>query len=425
MDTPAPDPAAAPTAEALDAAAYAAQAERSKPCAWLLMLVLIGIFTAAALSERNPFAEGQLYLTLRSDVLLTFGGRPNWSEDVVAFLTCPFIHSDVISLVFALLWLSGLARGVETQFGGLGMFGIFLASAMAASFFSAQYGPQMMIDAGAFGGIAGLIGCRLGYAVRWFGRLPRSIAVSLIVQFFFLVGFLTLMHYVVKLYANLDALPWDMLGGAIAGILLGLIVPPVVPLAHEGPELRRAVRLGFGCLCVLAAGYGQVGRWTRPASEIEELVKPQLVDVHVPALGMTFGLAPDAQMVRGNDYNYHSDDGRLSVFTRPKSPFDELSWESTRQIRNYREKRREREPETAVYIGEQREGSVVAPDGSALSYVRTTVGYERGDVHEYELWYAFLNESRLVFLIYPFEPQDSLEREWIEDSLRRFRFDEP
>lgn len=423
MDQPAAeeDRVADGVPQPMQLAQYVEQVRGFKLLAWVLMLSMIGIYARAALSSRDALSSSQMYGALRHDVLVQFGGRPNWSTALELYSTAPLIHRDLLSLILALLWMLGLARRAEGRLGALGMLAVFVLSSLAGGLATHAWGPHWLIDAGSWGGVAGLVGHGLGWGLRHFRRLPSQVATGSISQFFWLAGLVVLMHFVFQAYAGVGYLPWDMLGGVLAGITLGVFLPPRLP---ECGELGTAARRGLGLACLGLLGFGQVHLATRQPDEIQQIARRELVEWNAPELGLTFGVDPDWPVEQPDEYRLLIDGGRIFVFTRRRSPFDSLTWESTRQLKMYREGLPRSQPNTRMYVGEQLERRIVGVDGVERVCSQTTVGYDSRDIQHYEIWFTFLGEERLVILIYRLEPDDAFDAEWVEESIRHFRFNE-
>ncbi len=400
---------------------YAQQVRGFKLLAWVLMLSMIGIYARAALSSRDALSKGQMYGALRHDVLVEFGGRPNWSDALELYATAPLIHRDMLSLILAILWMLGLARRAEGRLGALGMLAVFVLSSLAGGAAIHVFGPHWLIDAGSWGGVAGLVGHGLGWGIRYYRVLPREVASGSISQFFWLAGLVGLMHFVFQAYAGVGYMPWDMIGGVVAGITLGLFLPPRLPASGE---LGTSVRRGLGLACLGLLGFGQYHLAVRPPEEVQQIARRELVEWSDPELGLTFGVDPDWPVEQPDEYRLLIDGGRIFVFTRGRSPFDSLTWESTRQLKMYREGLPARQPNTQMYVGEQLKRRIMGVDGIERVCSQTTVGYDSRDVQHYEIWFTFLAEERLVILIYRLEPDDSFDAEWVEESIRHFRFNE-
>lgn len=148
-------------------------------------------------------------------------------------LTAPFLHWDFQHLFFNLFVLSFLSIHIEGLLGMVGLWSVFLSTAILAGTSTLAFYPSQ-VSMGASGGIYGLFGALLTLLIVTRGRRVYQARFTSIVMILWLL-------YV--LVTNLSS-PWvdnaSHLGGMCAGLIVGVFSAPLY--RHSSLTLGRRLR---------------------------------------------------------------------------------------------------------------------------------------------------------------------------------------
>lgn len=106
--------------------------------------------------------------TTNSETLLKFGAmRPDLVRDgqYFRFITPIFIHIGFVHLMFNTTFLQATGSTVESIFGKLNFFLIYMLSGIMGNIFSFGFGSDSTISAGASTALYGMLGVMLGFTV--------------------------------------------------------------------------------------------------------------------------------------------------------------------------------------------------------------------------------------------------------------------
>jgi len=154
------------------------------------------------------------------------------------------LHGSVLHLFVNGFMLYQLGRLAENIYGRMGLLVLFVGSAISGCAFSAFVGHNMSV--GASGAVMGLVGACIAFGFRYRRQIPD-----------FLRGTFrgTLVFYA-AIILLLGAIPgidgWGHLGGALGGVVLGLVLPAMI-LRGEGARRPGWVWLPFGASMAVSA----------------------------------------------------------------------------------------------------------------------------------------------------------------------------
>ena len=162
-------------------------------------------------------------------------------------ISCLFVHVGLLHLVLNGFGLIVLGRLAEHLFGSARTIAIFAVSGIAGALASYAASPAG-ISAGASGAGFGLLGAvfveitwhRQRYRAAWKRGLWGGLAVIAVSQLGFDV-----------FYPMVDQ--WAHGGGLAAGAVIGLALSPSTRWTRTAGVLGRALAIGFGAVCVVAA----------------------------------------------------------------------------------------------------------------------------------------------------------------------------
>ena len=260
------DPERVPTLAAVDlaerqvvAGGYSAPAKRALTVTQpYVSYALIGIFAGIWLLEqatRRAALGGSDYPILDVGALVA---GPHASTDWWTVVTAGFVHSggDITHVLFNGLAVYWIGASIERLYGPVVLVGTFLGSVIGASLFfiaASDAGlPTGGAVVGASGGIAGLVGLLLVLG-RVQGRdVPVGVVASVRQYALVIIAINVVFGLVSKDVSNTGHL-----GGLLAGMLIGLVLPPL--RAVGGRDLSTAERLAVGAVvvfCAVALGVG-------------------------------------------------------------------------------------------------------------------------------------------------------------------------
>lgn len=219
-----------------------------------LVAVMVVVFVHALLLDHAPPVPYCTDLTespraLRASASTVQGFVCRWGaipdslhegRGLATLVTSVFIHTSWLHLVFNLAFLGAFAPRVEEDLGHLGLFGVFLGSAVLGGAAHVLLVPNLTVPSiGASGGVAGVLGAHLLLAPLAQVRvLVGPVPVRLPTWFVLLlwVGPQLFLTGVVLRRAEYPAgVSYEV---HVAGFLLGLLVAGAVLLAR--PDLRRS-----------------------------------------------------------------------------------------------------------------------------------------------------------------------------------------
>lgn len=152
-----------------------------------------------------------------SDILISFGAKYNpliKSGEVWRLLTCAFLHSGFIHIGCNMYSLYIIGPQINQIYGAWRYFVIYIISCITSSLLSFFMSPYS-ISVGASGGIFGLMGALLAFAIIERHRIEKRSLSSL------------LQIIVINLFIGLNIKNIDNfghIGGLLGGILLGYII---------------------------------------------------------------------------------------------------------------------------------------------------------------------------------------------------------
>lgn len=140
-------------------------------------------------------------------------------QPAVMFVTYGLLHAGLIHLGMNMLSLVAVARELGRFVGPWKMALIYLVSQFAAAALFGAMAPHGGPMVGASGAIFGLAGALIGQAIAW--RLGRGMSMQPVWRAVLVIGGLNL-----ALTVLMPTIAWEAhLGGALAGLALGLILP--------------------------------------------------------------------------------------------------------------------------------------------------------------------------------------------------------
>lgn len=142
-------------------------------------MILIGIniivFLITAFLSNNIF-------DIDARILLIFGAKYNpliYSGEVWRLLTCAFLHGGIVHIAFNMYALYAIGPQIEQIYGRKKYLIIYIISCITSSLLSVIASPRT-ISVGASGGIFGLMGALLAFAISERHRLEKRYISSLI-----------------------------------------------------------------------------------------------------------------------------------------------------------------------------------------------------------------------------------------------------
>jgi membrane associated rhomboid family serine protease len=166
----------------------------------------------------NPFSPG---------LLLAFGalgGGALAAGEPWRIITAAFVHVNLIHLLFNCWCVFSLGRAVESFYGTRRMFVCFVACTIAANLAAVVASSSDAIQVGTIGGLFGLDGVILGFALRNRKALaPNQFYRTVSSTLFWPVFWIVLAYTVFEGRGNIEGL----VAGFAAGAMLGLVLEAV------------------------------------------------------------------------------------------------------------------------------------------------------------------------------------------------------
>ena len=144
-------------------------------CTMILIGINIIVFLITAFLSNNIF-------DIDTRVLLTFGAKYNpliYSGEIWRLLTCAFLHGGIVHIGFNMYALYAIGPQIEQIYGTKKYLLIYLSSCITSSMLSVIASPRT-ISVGASGGIFGLMGALLAFAICERHKLEKRYIWSLI-----------------------------------------------------------------------------------------------------------------------------------------------------------------------------------------------------------------------------------------------------
>lgn len=213
--------------------------------AWLVDVLQNGSSTADTASALHVIALGGRSTPLVADV------GESWR-----LLSCHFVHTSVLHLVFNLVFLFMVGGALEHASRRSDYAALILFSAVASSLASLLGTPQ--VSAGSSGIVFGVLGAAVTFGLRYHDRLGSS------VQRYFgiwVLPFLVILFVVGMRNPGVDHA--SHLGGLCAGLIGGMLLPIALPNYPWLPQKRhwpvRFVGAGVFCIATIAIAPNLVG----------------------------------------------------------------------------------------------------------------------------------------------------------------------
>ncbi len=259
---------------------------RGFPWVTLLVCAVATIaYGSAWLLETWPLAQGPIDTTNALHVI-ALGGR---STPLVAdageswrLLSCHFVHTSVLHLVFNLVFLFTVGGALEHASRRSDYAALLLFSAVASSVASLLGTPQ--VSAGSSGMVFGVLGAAVTFGLRYHDRLAPS------VQRYFgvwVLPFLVILFGVGMRNPGVDHA--SHLGGLCAGLLGGMVLPialpdyPWLPIRRHWPV--RLVGAALDTILAVAVAPALVGGGRRNAVALDNGVVLQVPSRWRPRFG--------------------------------------------------------------------------------------------------------------------------------------------
>lgn len=244
---------------------------RQKPVAIYGLMALI---LAVAVAQFVFRVDSTSALQMSVPDLIAMGGNlppRTRAGEYWRLATATLLHGGVLHVMLNLLciWIAG--RSLERLIGGLWSLAVFAATGLAASVASYAFGSDNMVAIGASGGALGLVGTGLVVATRlraWTGRGLLQLQ------------FLQILIPSLIMLRSPDGSMVDLaahLGGALAGILLGIILllPPIWPAALIMPRAKFLAASVVAAFVGLAGwgGFTVISGWSEEITNIQSALQ--------------------------------------------------------------------------------------------------------------------------------------------------------
>ncbi|TMA24485.1 MAG: rhomboid family intramembrane serine protease [Deltaproteobacteria bacterium] len=249
---------------------------RRTPSTYALLLVFAAFFAAEGIIGKDASVESGAAL-IRLGALYAPALRDGdwWRLGSYAFLHIGWAH--ILANSWS-LWV--LAPQLELTFGSNLTLGLFAATAVAggagSAFWSLHQGTAVLA-AGASGGVLGLFGATAALYWRMRHRLPQDVQRRIVRA----IGLNVLLIFAIAYAAPVDNAAHA--GGAISGLLLGLIAP--LPMLERRPWHTVAQAVLIAGALALAAMEGAAVAWAvhpRPRTLRGAGVEAQVPGMLVP-----------------------------------------------------------------------------------------------------------------------------------------------
>ncbi len=239
--------------------------------AWLADLLQNGASTVDTGSALHVISRGARSTPLVADV------GESWR-----LLSCHFVHTSVLHLVFNLVFLFMVGGALEHASRRSDYAALILFCAVASSLASLLGTPQ--VSAGSSGIVFGVLGAAVTFGLRYQDRLATS------VQRYFgiwVLPFLVILFVVGMRNPGVDHA--SHLGGLCSGLIGGMLLPIALPdypwLPHKRHWPVRFVAAGVFCIATIAVAPNLVGGDQRRAVALDNGVTLQVPSRWRPRFG--------------------------------------------------------------------------------------------------------------------------------------------
>jgi len=218
---------------------------RSTPLTYLFIGINLGMFALTWL------AGGMSVTGANHLALVGFGAKENFLIDTEGqywrLVTSIFLHIGFLHLFFNnyALWIIG--QEIEKLYGSARFTALYLLTGIAGSVASYYYYPDTT-SAGASGAIFGLFGALATFAFRRRSDIPDFIRKSILRRVFPLIAINLILSFSIK---EIDKAAH--IGGLVAGVALGLLIPYQRIEERATPRLWRLMMIG--CLAVISISF--------------------------------------------------------------------------------------------------------------------------------------------------------------------------
>ncbi|HXG67033.1 MAG TPA: rhomboid family intramembrane serine protease, partial [Blastocatellia bacterium] len=202
--------------------------KRSSPFTYLFIGINLGVFILMWL------AGGMGAMSANPEVIVGFGAKENDlinnQQQYWRLVTSIFIHIGFLHLFFNNYALYIIGQQIELLYGSSRFVLLYLLTGIAGSTASYLYNTQTA--AGASGAIFGLFGVMAIFAFRYRKEIPQGMQSSIKRQVIPLIVINLIITFSIPLIDKSAHI-----GGLVAGVILGLIIP------YKRPQERRTAAL--------------------------------------------------------------------------------------------------------------------------------------------------------------------------------------
>lgn len=237
---------------------------RSSPFTYIFIGINLGVFALMWL------AGGMNAMSADQEVVLGFGAKENDlidnQQQYWRLVTSLFIHIGFLHLFFNNYALYVIGQQIELLYGSSRFVLLYLLTGIAGSAASYFYNPEVA-SAGASGAIFGLFGVMAVFAFRYRKEIPREIQSSIKRQIIPLIVINLIIGFSIPIIDDSAHV-----GGLIAGIVFGLVIPYKRPQEKKTAVLWRALLVV--CLAVIFGSLGAAySNYSGPPPRLENLTK--------------------------------------------------------------------------------------------------------------------------------------------------------
>ncbi|WP_026888219.1 rhomboid family intramembrane serine protease [Clostridium beijerinckii] len=182
----------------------------------IFVVMQIEIYNIKHSLGSSQLLSEEMINVINNSVLIRFGAKYNElinNGEIWRLLTCAFLHSSLIHIAFNMYSLYIIGPQIQQIYGAKKYLVIYITSCITASILSYLASPYT-ISVGASGGIFGLLGALLAFAIIERHRLQKKYISSLL-QIILINLFIGLSVRNIDNYAHI--------GGLIGGALIGYI----------------------------------------------------------------------------------------------------------------------------------------------------------------------------------------------------------
>jgi membrane associated rhomboid family serine protease len=219
------------------------------PSIWATpVLIGINVLVYLAMSVLSPASERESALTLSSpqfsgELLYKLGadfGPATRNGEPWRLLTHQFLHLNLIHVALNMWILSMVGKGAERVLGNVTFLAAYLFAGACGGAVSVMMHP-MTLSAGASGAVFGIFGMLLGVSLSQKGRFPAEQLRQIRSQAMTFLVLNLIIGMQIEFVDNAAHI-----GGAIGGLLCGLLIPPKVVWPKNWLAAPVLVALGIG-----------------------------------------------------------------------------------------------------------------------------------------------------------------------------------